>query len=343
MGSFTFEAEGIGNPTRKQGPRKNPRQRVGLLFTGSAQLVDLINPARSTKSIGNYFAWSSQLVIKEFGNHTHSLKHAYSRMTSDSPEKETTTIVEMIERRRSLKPIWEYDWRNESASQMPRTPMVISWCGIVFAMGCYPIVLGALIAAFSFFAHGIQFELEMIFGAILFAIFSFLVGATYGMIMTIPAYLLLQVIGWISGGAISGRGASGIFGGLTGFLVSTGGGLFIAGLPEYDWRVITFMGTAALLAIAMGYLGAIGAGYRYRLDGFPFYDSLFTADKQFSIWFLLKLTTLVAVFSVICKAAGPAGLCLGIAWAAYAVFQTLLLLCDHGFGYWRGWRKSNPQ
>ena len=93
----------------------------------------------------------------------------------------------------------------------------------------------------------------------------------------------------------------------------------------------------------MGYLGAIWAGYRYRHDGFPFYDSLLAIDKQFTIWFLLKLTTFVAVFSVICKAVGVTGLTVGIAWAVYVAFQTFLLLCDQGFGYWMGWRKSIPQ
>jgi len=265
-------------------------------------------------------------------------------MTSDSPEKETEpgTIVEMIERRPSLKPIWEHDWKTESLRQLPRTSMAISWHGIVLAAGCYPIVLGTGLAAFSFFNHGVQFDLEMFFGAVFYGLFSFVVSATCGMIMTIPAYLLLLAIGWMSGGAISGRGASGIFGGLTGFLVSTGGGLFIVGLPTQNWEVITFMGTAVLLAIVMGYLGAIWAGYRYRHDGFPFYDSLLATDKQFSIWFLLKLTTFVAVFSVICKAAGPVGINLGIAWAIYGVIQTLLVLCDQGF-YWMGWRKRNPQ
>ena len=265
-------------------------------------------------------------------------------MTSDSPKKETSTIAEMIEHRSNLKPIWEYDWKTESVRQMPRTPMAISWYGIVLAMGCYPIVMGAFVIAFAIFTNGmIPLNAAMILGAILYVVISFPVGAICGMVMTIPAYLLLQVIGWISGGTISGRGASGVFGGLTGFLFSTGGGLFFI----YPWmdaiQVLAYMGTASLLAIVMGYFGAIGVGYRYRFDGYPFFDSLFAVDRNFSIWSLLKLTTLVAVLTVVLKALGPLGLSLGIAWAVYGVVQVLLLLGDHWYGCWMGWRKSNLQ
>ena len=265
-------------------------------------------------------------------------------MLSDSPKKETSTIAEMIEHRSNLKPIWEYDWKTESVRQMPRTPMAISWYGIVLAMGCYPIVMGAFVIAFAIFTNGmIPLNAAMILGAILYVVISFPVGAICGMVMTIPAYLLLQVIGWISGGTISGRGASGVFGGLTGFLFSTGGGLFFI----YPWvdnmQVLVIMEVGSLLAIVMGYFGAIGVGYRYRFDGYPFFDSLFAVDRNFSIWSLLKLTTLVAVLTVVLKALGPLGLSLGIAWAVYGVLQVLLVLSDHWFGCWMGWRKSNPQ
>ena len=265
-------------------------------------------------------------------------------MLSDSPKKETSTIAEMIEHRSNLKPIWEYDWKTESVRQMPRTPMAISWYGIVLAMGCYPIVMGAFVIAFAIFTNGmIPLNAAMILGAILYVVISFPVGAICGMVMTIPAYLLLQVIGWISGGTISGRGASGVFGGLTGFLFSTGGGLFFI----YPWvdnmQVLVIMEVGSLLAIVMGYFGAIGVGYRYRFDGYPFFDSLFAVDRNFSIWSLLKLTTLVAVLTVVLKALGPLGLSLGIAWAVYGVLQVLLLLGDHWYGCWMGWRKSNLQ
>ena len=265
-------------------------------------------------------------------------------MLSDSPKKETSTIAEMIEHRSNLKPIWEYDWKTESVRQMPRTPMAISWYGIVLAMGCYPIVMGAFVIAFAIFTNGmIPLNAAMILGAILYVVISFPVGAICGMVMTIPAYLLLQVIGWISGGTISGRGASGFFGGLTGFLFSTGGGLFFI----YPWvdnmQVLVIMEVGSLLAIVMGYFGAIGVGYRYRFDGYPFFDSLFAVDRNFSIWSLLKLTTLVAVLTVVLKALGPLGLSLGIAWAVYGVVQVLLLLGDHWYGCWMGWRKSNLQ
>jgi len=263
-------------------------------------------------------------------------------MSSDLPKKETNSVVEMAGYQTGLTPIWEYDWRTESVRQMPRTPMAISWYGIVLAMGCYPIVIAVIVVVALIFIHGISFQPEMIVGAIVFVVVGFPVGAILGAIMAVPAYLLLQVVGWVSGGAISSRGASGVFGGLTGFLCSTGSGLFII----YSWGSLTELivtVVASLLAIVMGYFGAIGVGYRYRSEGYPFFESLFAVNKQFSIWSMLKLTTLVAVLSVICKAAGPVGFSLGIAWAAYTVVQVLLLLGDHWFGCWMGWRKANPQ
>ena len=233
-----------------------------------------------------------------------------------------------------------FDWKIDDATQM-----TISWCGIVIAAGSYPIVMGAFFFGFLFFTDGIPLNSEMIFSVFFYVVIGSLLGAIYGMVMSIPAYLLLQVFGWIAGGAITERGASGVFGGLTGFLASTSVSLFIFG---HEWimfpvEVITFMGTTVPLAIAMGYLGAIGAGYRYRFDGYPFYDSPFAMNKQFSIWSMLKLTVLVAVSTVIFKAVGPLGLSLGIALAGYGVLQLFLLLCDHWCGCWMGWRKSNPQ
>ena len=211
-------------------------------------------------------------------------------------------------------------------------------------MGCYPIVMGAIAVAFGIFTHGmIPLSTEMIVGAILYVVIGFPVGVICGMAVTIPAYLFLQVIGWISGGTISVRGASGIFGGLTGFLFSTGGGLFFISPWMASMQVLIFMGTASLLAIVMGYCGAIWAGYRYRFDGYPFYNSLFVVDQNFSIWSMLKLTTWIAVLTVFFKATEPVGLSLGIAWAVYGVLQVLLVLGDHWFGCWMGWRKPNPQ
>ncbi len=229
-----------------------------------------------------------------------------------------------------------------SVPQMEPKPIVISWGGIVIAAGCYPIVMGAFFFGSLFFTDEIPFNSEMIFSAIFYVLVGSLLGVVYGMVMSIPAYLLLRVFGWIAGGAISGRGTSGVFGGLTGFLASTSGSLFVFGheWTMYPMKVTTFMGTTALVAIVMGYFGAIGAGYRYRFDGFPFYDSPFTTSIQFSIGSMLKLTMLIAVSTVIFKVAGPMGLSLAIAWAGYGVLQLLLMLCDHWCG---GWRKPDLQ
>lgn len=262
-------------------------------------------------------------------------------MTSDASNKKTKTIVEFVEENSNLPPIWENNWKTGSDLQMPRSPTAIAWYGIVLAAGLYPIVVVVGVLIFEGFRLGIPNGPEVIFWMLCGLLFSFTVGSILGIIMTIPAYLLLQLFGWISGDVISSRGASGVYGGLTGFLASTGGGSSFIGLTylRYDDREFWFFCLLLpLLAIVMGYVGAIWAGYRNRNQGFPFFEPLFVVEQQFTIWFLMKLTTIVAVLVVLCKAAGEPGLHVGIAWAAYCVVQTLLLLCDHGLRYWIGWR-----
>ena len=262
-------------------------------------------------------------------------------MTLESPNKKSKTTEEFVEGNGYLPPIWEYDWKTESVRQMPRTPMAIAWYGILLAAGCYPIVVGLGVAVVEGFNLGFSRNPNAVFEVLVSLVFSFMAGAVYGMIMTIPAYMLLKLFSWVLGDVISGRGASGVFGGLTGFLASTGGGLVFVDVVVFSgdsFFGLTYWACFALLAIVMGYAGAIWAGYRNRNHGFPFFEPLFAVEQQFTILFLMKLTTIIAVLAMICKAAGESGLYIGMAWVAYCVVQMLLLLCDHWLRYWFGWR-----
>jgi len=213
--------------------------------------------------------------------------------------------------------------------------MGIVWFGIAISAGCYPLVIGAILFVWSIVAFGLNGSaLELIGGLICFVVIGFGAGMMYGVIMALPAYLLTRLLRWSSGGVISDRGASGIFGGMTGFLYSTGGSLpFMQPVPRLKgWELQVFillLFSSTLLAIVMGYLGAIWAGYRNRDDGFPFFEPIISVERKFTIGFMMKLTAVVAVLAIVCKAIGTVGLYVGIAWVAYFVVQAFLLFCDH--------------
>ena len=156
--------------------------------------------------------------------------------------------------------------------------------------------------------------------------------------MSIPAFGLTQFVRWSLKGIISERGVSGIYGGMTGFLCSSGGGLFFANwLPEMrSWEEWLAVVLASILAIVMGHCGAIWMGYRRRQEAFPFFEPIFAGEKQLTIGYLMKLTFVVALFAGAFKAAGPAGFYIGIAWLVYFFTQALLLACDHWITLW--WR-----
>ena len=149
--------------------------------------------------------------------------------------------------------------------------------------------------------------------------------------MAVPAFLLARLLMWSLKDIISSRAASGIFGGLTGFLCISGGGLFfINGFPPAsDMELRLFVLFLPLLAIVMGYVGALCSGYLSRFDGFPFYEPLFTFKKQITISYLMKVTLIVAVLAAIFKATGTGGINIGLAWLGYLLVQTLLLIGDH--------------
>ena len=242
----------------------------------------------------------------------------------------------------SLQPIWEYDWKTESVRRMPRAPLLIAWYGIVFAAGCYPIVLSILVFAYWRPDLGFSTYAEMIIAVLCGLVIWFSLAMIYGIVMSIPAYLMLKFFGWILKAPVSSRAASGIYGGLTGFMCLTGGGLFLAitELPSGDdLEGLYFLIFTVVLAVVVGHLGAVWAGYRYRNQGFPFFDSIIPTNQKITIGFLMKLTAVVAVAATMCKAIGLAGLYVGIIWMAYFAVQLILLYCDHLFTRWLGWRR----
>lgn len=188
----------------------------------------------------------------------------------------------------SLRPIWEYDWKTESVRRMPRAPLLIAWYGIVFAAGCYPIVLSILVFACWRPDLGFSTYAEMIIAVPCGLVIGFSLAMIYGIVMSIPAYLLLKFFGWILKAPISSRAMSGIYGGLTGFMCVTGGGLFLAITelpPGDDLEGLYFSIFTVVLAVVVGHLGAVWAGYRYRNQGFPFFDSIIPTNQKITIGF----------------------------------------------------------
>ena len=98
-----------------------------------------------------------------------------------------------------------------------------------------------------------------------------------------------------------------------------------------EWLPVIFF---AVAAIGMGHAGAILAGYRKRHDGFPFFEPIFSSQKQLTIRFLFKVTLIVAVLAAVFKATGPIAQNVALTWMAYLLFQTLLLVCDHWITRW---------
>ncbi len=285
------------------------------------------------------------IVLESIGIAEVLLKPSSNYMTSS--DNGTATIEQTPDGKSnsSLQPIWEYDWKTETVRRTPQKPLTVAWYGIVFAVGCYPIVLSILMFAYWWPATGFSIfpiDPEVIIAVPCCLVIGFSVAMIYGVVMSIPAYLLLRLVNWIFRGPISSRAASGIFGGLTGFFCLTGGGLsfVIAGESLHgDLEELYFLLFTAILAVVVGHLGAVWAGYRNRNRGFPFFDPLVSADQKITIKFLMKITTIVAVVVVICKAIGPAGLYVGVAWLAYLVVQIVLLYCDHLVTLWLGRRR----
>ena len=266
-------------------------------------------------------------------------------MTSNLPNTDSDTDKPVPDPRPASKRrvAWEHKGNavadTRSLPELELAPLDLVWSGIVLAAAFYPIVLGGFLLVFLLFAYGfkdLSFDV-FVSGFSVFAC-SVFVGLIYGIIVSIPAFFLTQLLRWSLQGVISDRGMSGIYGGMTGFLCTCGSGLLSAiatGLPSsgnwYEWLPFALM---SVLAIVMGHFGAIWTGYRKRHVGFPFFEPIFSFDKQITISYLMKLTFIVAGLTVAFKAAGTAGLYIGIAWLTYLFVQTFLLVCDHWITLW---------
>ena len=221
----------------------------------------------------------------------------------------------------------------ETKSEPKRNPTPLDvWSGIVFAAAFYPFVLAAIVIGWMLL---LDINPEQIGTMIVVLPLGLMAGTFYGIIMSIPAFLLTQLLCWSLNGVVSERGASGIYGGMTGFLCISGGGLFLTNeMPSFhEWEIWVPWIFAYLLAIVMGYGGAIWFGYKKRHKGFPFFEPIFSFGKQITISYLMKLTFIVAASSIILKATNGS-FYIVIAWSSYFIVQILLLVCDHWVTFW---------
>jgi hypothetical protein len=208
-----------------------------------------------------------------------------------------------------------------------------AWLGTIIAGGLYPWVISGLMLVIV----GIQYrfdEIDVIEGlvsAIPFLATTFFVGMIYAMIMTVPAYGLLQFFRICTQSTLTKRGTAGVFGGLTGFLCTTGGGLLLLPTDNIDVSGALFYGGAVAIAVSLGHLGAITICYLRRDRLSRFYDPFLVPGRQVSIKLLMGVTFGFALFIAACKAAGPTGLLIGIMWSLYVAFQTLLLLLENAW------------
>ena len=202
-------------------------------------------------------------------------------------------------------------------------PLLSVWYGILIAVGCFPIVLTLLVSTLIF---GLLKAMGNPISILLVIITCMALVA----MMSLPAYLLTRLLSLGLGGIFSDRGAIGIYGGMTGFLSTTGGGLaFTAGPPSVRQEEDLAFLLVTTLAILMGYLGAIGACYWNRKTSIDFFEPILSREKQITISFLMKLTAIIAVLAVILKTMGNAALYMGSGWTFYFVLQACLLFCDH--------------
>ena len=229
----------------------------------------------------------------------------------------------------------------KSDPEMSLTAFGIAWPGVVLAAGCYPVVLAVTWGFWSLLSTGFDgLRFTEVGLVVCLSIISIVFGLISGAIMSVPAFLLTQALCWSLNGIVSTRGAIGIFGGMTGFLVISGGGFYFndALMSDLSWEMYAVQVLVVLLAIALGYLGAILAGYLCRFDGFPFFEPFTNSNKKITISFLLKLTVVVAVLAIIFKATHGLSPYIGIAWLVYLLAQTVLLVCDRWITTWLGRR-----
>jgi hypothetical protein len=211
------------------------------------------------------------------------------------------------------------------------TPLGSAWLGIVFAGGCFPLVVLTVGVIVSWFWGDTRIFTPGWFpDALFFLFFTFLSGSFYAMAGSIPAYCLLQFGRFCTHWILTQRGACGVYGGLTGFLCTTGGGLYFP-QPTISLEEIASYICLVAIAITLGHLGGIHSCYMKRGNRNWFKSPFFDPSKRISLKFLMGLTAAVALFVAACKAVGETGLSIGIAWSMYGLLQTLLLVVEHAW------------
>lgn len=212
------------------------------------------------------------------------------------------------------------------------TPLGSAWLGIVFAGGLYPLIvltIGAIVA--------VLFDGQRIFtpgwfpDALFFLFAVYMAGLFYAIAGSIPAYCLLQFCRFFTHWVLTERGACGVYGGLTGFLCMTGGGLYFLNSPILPEEIPVVFLSLVAGAVALGHLGGIHRCYLKRRSKDWFKAPFFDPNQRISLKFFMGLTVTVGIFVACCKAAGESGLSIGIAWAMYGLLQIFLLFVEHAW------------
>ena len=146
----------------------------------------------------------------------------------------------------------------------PEVPPALAFAlpGVLLAIVCYLIMVEVVFLVWSPLLPGFARSSSDLFARLLFSSVIVLVGGLiYGIIVSLLALLLKKFLCRILIGILSDRGASGIYGGLTGFLCVSGGGLYYCGGIGFSGKWFPLVVFGSLLAITMGHGGAILAGY----------------------------------------------------------------------------------
>lgn len=224
----------------------------------------------------------------------------------------------------------ETDRAYAAARDFEYDPLTTAWGGIVLAGGFFPVIVFLSATCFFAFSQGIVVFLQELQPETVIVIpglaAAFCIGLVYAVIMSIPAFLLLQLFRLLTNWMLTDRGACGVFGGLTGFLCAKGCGT----LPPLGWSEFHLQHILIVAAAtSLGHFGAVYIGFLHRQKtSFPFLAPLLDPNKRISIKFLMLVTVAIAIMVVAFKAIGPPGLVVGIYCAGYSIFQIAALLLE---------------
>ena len=185
----------------------------------------------------------------------------------DTPQR-ASSLQPASGRRAALDYQSDADWQFYSV-----LPINHVWYGVVLAAACYPVVFGLFLLVFFGLPFGFQVLTVKLSAMLLWgSVFCFIFGLLGGIVVSVPAYFVTRFLRWSLQGVISERGVSGMYGGMVGFLLVSGGGLFVGWTTAMrNMDACLLYAFAFLLAIVMGHFGAICAGYRKQKAGFPFF------------------------------------------------------------------------